>query len=158
MINSLGGHKLGGTESQGMSRAAQTVLARLMVSQIQHLPDLWLLAGDLRNVTMASACLPACLGESCSPTPTLMPDTLIPPCVPLVPFKLVSWWSWSSEGVHLCNSICGLFKGTYLGLQKFLPQLNPHWCCSQKYGYLSSWKWIFGLGGLVWGWDFSLPR
>ena len=48
--------KLGGAVSQGISRAGQTVLARLMESQIWHQ-----LAGSVwevfRKGTMASACL-----------------------------------------------------------------------------------------------------
>ena len=51
-------HKLGGTESLGISRVGQTMLARLMESQI------WTqlassMGGGFRKGTMASACLDA---------------------------------------------------------------------------------------------------
>ena len=41
-------------------------------------------------------CLPFCLGENCPPALALMPDTSIPPCTPLVPFKLLPQ-CWNSE-------------------------------------------------------------
>ena len=51
-------HKLGGAESLGISRAGQTVLARLMDSQIWH-QLAGSLKGGFRKATMASACLDA---------------------------------------------------------------------------------------------------
>ena len=50
--------KLGGTEPQRISRVGQTVLARLMESQIRHqlAGSVW---GGFRKGTMASACLDA---------------------------------------------------------------------------------------------------
>ena len=47
-------HKLGGTESLGISNAGQTLLARLMESQIWHqlATSVW---GGFRKGTMASA-------------------------------------------------------------------------------------------------------
>ena len=72
------------------------------------------------------------LGESCSPVPALMPDTLVPSCMPLVLFKLLPW-CWSSEGMSLSMSLCGFFKGNCLGLQKFLlPTQSPLFFCSSK--------------------------
>ena len=65
--------------------------------------------------------LPFCLGESYPLALALMPDTSAPPYIPLVPFKLLSQWCWSSEGVSLSKSMCGFFKGNSLGLQNFLP-------------------------------------
>ena len=54
-------HKLGGSVSQGISRAGQRVLARLMESQIWHLPAgsvaLW--GRGFRKGTMATAHLSA---------------------------------------------------------------------------------------------------
>ena len=47
---------------------------------------------------------PFCLGESCPPALALIPDTLVPPCMPLVLFKLLSL-CWSSEGVSLSKSM-----------------------------------------------------
>ena len=55
-----------------------------------------------------------------------MPDTSVPPCVPLVPLKLLPQ-CWSSVGVSLRKLMCEFFKRNCLGLQKFLP-LNPCWC------------------------------
>ena len=48
---------MGGMKSQGISRARKTVLARLMESQIWHLPavSVALLGGMLRKGTIASA-------------------------------------------------------------------------------------------------------
>ena len=60
------------------------------------------------------------LGESCTPALAMIPDTSVPPCMPLVPFKLLPWFS-SSKGMSLSKSMCGLFKRNCLGLQKFLP-------------------------------------
>ena len=98
-------------------------------------------------------CPPFCLGESCPPAPALMPHTSVPPCTPLVPFKLLPC-CWSSEGVSLSKSVCGFFRSNCLGLQKFLPLTQSLLVfAATSYGVLSSWHW-----GLVWGWDFSLPR
>ena len=77
--------KLGGAESLGISKAGQTVLARLMESQIWHK-------------------LPCSVGEGLAkgqwPLLDFMADTSVSPCVPLVPFKLLPQ-CWSSEGVSL---------------------------------------------------------
>ena len=51
-------HKLGGVESLGISRAGQTVLARLMESQIWHQLAVSV-GGRFRKGTMASAQLDA---------------------------------------------------------------------------------------------------
>ena len=84
---------MGGTESQGISRVGQTVLARLIESQIWHPPadSVW---GGFRKGTVDSVCL------SAPPALSLLLDTSVPPCVPLVPFKLLPW-CWSSEGMSL---------------------------------------------------------
>ena len=52
-----------------------------------------------------------------------MPDTSVPPCMPLVPFKLLSWY-WSSEGVSLCLDS---LRRTAWGSSSFFHWLNPHW-------------------------------
>ena len=99
-----------------------------------------------------------CLGESCSPALTLMPDTSVLPCMPLVPFKLLPC-CWSSEGVSLSESVCGLFKRNCLGLQMFLPPTQSLLAFTAKsFEDIPSCHWNPGLGGLVWGWDSSLPR
>ena len=65
--------KLGRKESQGISRAGQTLLERLMESHICHPPALWL-CGRRVQKRYNGLCLPFCLGKSCPPAPTLMPD------------------------------------------------------------------------------------
>ena len=66
---------------------------------------------------------------------------------------------WSSEGVSLSKSMCGFFKGNCMELQKSLPLTQcPMVFAARSCGYLSSWHWNSGLGGLVWGWDSLLPR
>ena len=65
-------------------------------------------------------CPPFCLGESCPPALTSIPDTSVPPCRPLVPSKLPSQ-CWSSEGMILSKSVFEFFKRNCLGLQKCLP-------------------------------------
>ena len=57
----------------------------------------------------------------------LMPDTSVPPCMPLVPFKLLPW-CWSSEGVSLSMRPCvGSLKGTAWDSRSLFQQLNPCW-------------------------------
>ena len=92
-------------------------------------------------------CLPFYLGESCPPALAFTPDTLFPPCMPLVPFKLLPW-CWSSEGVSPSKSLCRFFKGNCLGLQKFL-LLTPSLLvfATRSYGDLSSWHRNPGLRG-----------
>ena len=80
--------KSGGAESLGISKAGQTLLARLMESQIWHK-----LTGSVKGS-----------GEDLEkgqwPLLALMQDTSVSPCIPLVPFKLLPC-CWSSEGVSL---------------------------------------------------------
>ena len=64
-------------ESLGTSKVGQTVLATLMESQIRHQ-----LAGSV-------ALLEEGLEKGQWPLLTLMPDTSVSACVPLVPFKLL---------------------------------------------------------------------
>ena len=77
---------LRGAESLGISKVGQTVLARLMESQIWH--QLASSVGGKGSET----------GQW--PLPALMPDTSVSPCMTLVPGKLLPW-CWSSEGVSL---------------------------------------------------------
>ena len=79
---------LGGVESLGISKAGQTVLARLMESQIWHQ-----LAGS-------GAVLGKGLEKGQWPLLAPMQDTSVLPCVPLVSFKLLPR-HWNSEGVSL---------------------------------------------------------
>ena len=99
-----------------------------------------------------------CLGGSCPPALALMPDTSIPPHMPLVFFKVLPWW-WGPEGVSQRKSI-------FRALQEERsenPTISSADPCplvfiAQLYGDFSSWHWNPGLVGLVWGWDPSLPR
>ena len=76
-----------------------------------------------------------------------MPDILLPPCMPLMPFKLLPQ-CWSSEGVSLSKSMCGIFMRNCLGLQKFLLLTQSLLIfAARRYGDLSSWHWNPGLGG-----------
>ena len=83
--------KLGGGESLGISKEGQTMLARLMESQICHQlagsVALWLRGGEG-------------LDKGQWPMLALMPDTSVPPCMLLVSFKRLHL-CWSSDGVSL---------------------------------------------------------
>ena len=87
-----------------------------------YLPALWLCWGE--GSEKGQWPLPFCLKDSCPPAPALMPDTSVPPCMPLVPLNLLPW-CWSSEGVSLSKSMCGFFKGNCSS--NFFHQLNPCW-------------------------------
>ena len=78
---------MGGEASLGIYKAGQTVLARLMESQIWHQLAVSV-RGGFRKGTMASA--------------HSKPDTLVSPSMPLVPFKLPPQ-HWSSEGMSLSS-------------------------------------------------------
>ena len=137
--------KLGGVKSQVISTAGQTVLASLMESQICHLPaSSVVLLGEGSEKGQLS--LPNFLcGRKCPLTSVLMPDTSVPPFMPLVPFQLLLW-CWSSEGVSLSKFMCEFFKGNYLGLQKFLlPTQFPLVFTARSYRNLPSWHWNLGL-------------
>ena len=79
---------MGWAESLGISKAGQTLLAKLMESQICY----------------QSGSTVALKGESSAkgqwPLLALMPDTSVSACIPLVPFKLLPLY-WNSEGVSL---------------------------------------------------------
>ena len=77
--------KLGGAGSLGISKAGQTVLARMMESQLWY------------QLTSSGG---EDLGKGQWLLLTLMPDTSVSPSISLVPFKMPSW-CWSSEGVSL---------------------------------------------------------
>ena len=133
----------------------QTALPRLMESHICHQPvGSVALFGGGSEMGQWPAFL---LRECCPPALILMPDTSLFPCMSLVSFKLLLWF-WSSEGVSLMMSLCGFFRRNCLRLQKFLPLTQSLVVCGQKL-----WRLIFlalecWAGGLVWVWDFSLPR
>ena len=131
-------YKLGGMEPQGISRTGQTVLTRLMESQIWHLPT-------------SSVALPTFLSDR-KPSPSSLLDVShfsSSLCVSLVPFKLLSL-SCRSEGVSLSKSMCGFFKRNYLGLHNFLLLTQSQLVfIAGSYGNVSSWHWNPGLGALV---------
>ena len=79
--------KLGGVESLGISKVGQTVLARLLESQI------WL------QLASSVAVWGEVLKKGQWPLFALMPDTSVSPCMPLVSFKLLLW-CWCSAGVR----------------------------------------------------------
>ena len=95
---------------------------------------------------------PLCrLRENCPPALTLVLDTSVSSCMPLVPCKLQPW-CWSSEGMSLSKSMCGFFKRNCLGLQNFLPLTQSLLVFAAKSCEdLSSWHWNPGLWALVWG-------
>ena len=123
---------MGGTESQAICRVGQTVLARLMESQIWHQPVALLIYGSVwREPRKGQWPLFTSLRENCHPAFTLMPDTSVSPCMPLVPFKLLPQ-CWRSEGVNLSKSMCGFSKWNCLGLHHFSVPTHPCRFCSQK--------------------------
>ena len=145
-------HKLGGPESQGISRVGQTVLVRLMECQIWHPPGQLCgsVGGWCRKGTMP--CPPFCLGA----VPQILPWSHILWFLPECHWYLSSWYS---DWVILSKCECGFFKRNCLGLEQFLPLTqSPLVFAARSYGDLSSWHWNPGLGGLVWGWDSSFPR
>ena len=71
-------------------------------------------------------CLPFCLGESCPPALAFMPETSVPPYMPLMPFKLLSW-CWSSEGVWLSSLCVASLRGTAWDSRSFFHLLDPCW-------------------------------
>ena len=66
-----------------------------------------------------------------------MPETSVPPYLPLVPFKLLSL-CWSSERVSLSKSVCGSLGGTAWDSRSFFQQLNPCFSAARTYGDLST--------------------
>ena len=92
-------HKLGRVESQVISRAEQTVLARFMESEIWHQPAGSVVLSRESSEWDNGLCPPVCLGENYPPALTLMPDT-VPARMPPLLFKLLPQ-CWSSERVSL---------------------------------------------------------
>ena len=116
-------------EPQGISRVGQTVLARLMESQIWHQP-----AGSVSLLREGSE-----MGQW--PLLALMPETSVSSCIALMPFKLLPW-CWCSEGVSQSKFLYGFFKGNCLGLKQFLlPSQSLLIFAAISYGDLSSWHW-----------------
>ena len=64
--------------------------------------------GGLSRGTMASAST-SVWEKAAPPALTKKPDNSVNACVSLVPFELLPH-HWSSEGVSVCKSMCGLLK------------------------------------------------
>ena len=103
--------KLGGMEPLRISSVGPSVSQLHGVSNMA--PACWLCVCEVSVQKRDSGLL------------TLMPDTSVPPCKPLVPIKMLPQ-CWSSEGVILNTFLWGFFKRNCLELWKFY-QLNPHW-------------------------------
>ena len=139
---------MGGLESTRISRVGQTVVARLIESQIGHQP-----------ASSVALCRES-LGKGQWPLPTFLSGRKLSPNSSLDARHqfLPVCQCWSSEGVSLINSVCGFFKGNCLGFQKFLPLTQSLLVfAARSYGDLSSWYWNPGLGGQVWGWASLFP-
>ena len=117
---------MGELEPQGFPRVEQTMRARLMDSQIWPLP-----AVSVAQKRNNGLCPPFCLGEICPPALALMPDTSLPPHMPLVPFKLLPQ-CLSSEGVNVSKSMCKPFKRHCLGLREFLSPTRALLVCTAR--------------------------
>ena len=105
-------------ESLGISKVCQTMLAWLMESQIWHQ-----LAGSVGEG----------LEKRQRPLLALSPDSSVPPCMPLVTFKPLSW-CWSSEGVSLSRWVhVWVLYGELLGAPDVSSTDSiPTGFCSQK--------------------------
>ena len=92
ILNMIWAQRLGGAESLGISKAGQTMLARLMESQTCQQP----------------ASSKSLQGEGSEkrkwPLLALMPDTSDSPDMPLMPFNLPPQ-VWSSERVSLSRGV-----------------------------------------------------
>ena len=137
---------LGGIESLGISRVGQTVLARLMESQIAN-------SVALRGEGSEKGQWPAFLsGRRLSPSSHLDNRHFTFSLFAIGAFQLLPE-CWSSGGVNLIKSLYGFFKRNCLGLQKFLPlSQSPLVFAARSYRDFPSWHWNLGLGGLLWGW------
>ena len=117
---------MGGAESLGISKECQTVLARLVESHIWYQPASFVsLCGE--GSEKGQWPLPVFLSRrKCPPALALMPDTSVPPHMPLVPFTMLPQ-CWSSEGVSVSNSLCGVrpFKRRLLRIWQVLLPLQP---------------------------------
>ena len=108
------------------------------VSQVDGVSDITLL--------VSSMVLPAFLsGRKLSLSSRLDARNFIPPCMPLVPSKLLPWY-WSSEGVSL-NKFMWRFSKLSMS---FFHNSIPVGFCSQKLWGLIFWHWSPGQWVLIW--------
>ena len=105
--------------------------------------------------TMSSACLS--VWEKADPSSCLDARQFSSSLYAMVPFKLLPW-CWSSEEVSLSPCV-GSLRGTACDSRNFFHWLRPHWFLQPDVvgTYLSCTE-NLGWGGLLWGWDSSLPR
>ena len=105
------GCKLGGVGSQGITRAGQPVLARLMETQLWYPPmPACQQGGGLNKGTMDSANT-SVWEKVAPPALALKPDNSVPPRMSLACFKLLPQ-HWSSEQMSpsVSKSACRPFK------------------------------------------------
>ena len=77
--------------------------------------------------------LEICLRGSCLLALVVLPVTSHSPCMPLLPFQLLSWcWIPEGMGLHKSWDLSGPFKGSLLIILQFLPPANPHWFLQQE--------------------------
>ena len=133
------------------------MLASLMESQIWHLPDssvpLWGEGSDKGQWP-----LPAFLsGRKLSPSSHLDPRHFSSSLYATGAFQATT--PVLELRVSLGKSVCGFFKMSCWGLQKFLPLTQSLLVfAARSYGDFPSLHWNPGLSSLVWGWDSSILR
>ena len=131
---------LGGVESLRISLVGQTVLARLMESQIWHQPTGSV--GGRAQQWDNGLCSPRCQTLQFLPVCHWCPLS----CHPGV--------GTQRERVGVGESVCGFPKRSCLGLQQPSPPIQSLLVFTARYcGDLSSWHWKPGLGSLMWVWD-----
>ena len=94
---------LGGERSLGITRVGQTVLARLMDT---HIEQRW--KAQKRNIGLFQH---FSLGEAAPPILALMTDNLVPPCMSLEHFKLLTQ-CWRLEQENPGKFCVGPLRGT----------------------------------------------
>ena len=99
--------KLGRVGPEGITRVRQTVLARVMETQLQH-PHAGSVGKGISKGTVASVGT-SVWDKVAHPKFTLMPENSVSFCMSLVLFKLL-YQSWSTEGLSLNKSVHGPFR------------------------------------------------
>ena len=99
--------KLGRVGPEGITRVRQTVLARVMETQLQH-PHAGSVGKGISKGTVASVGT-SVWDKVAPPNFTLMPENSVSFCMSLVLFKLL-YQSWSTEGLSLNKSVHGPFR------------------------------------------------
>ena len=138
-------HKLNGAES--LPRVGQTVLARLLESQVWHPPVSFVALCREGQNRGNGLCLPWCSTLQFLP----IYHWCLSSCYPSAGAQKESIW--------VGDSVCGFFKRNCLGFQNVLSLIQSLLgFAARSCGDLPSWHWNPGLLGLVWwGWDSLLP-